>query len=391
MQTEKLSLVYNWASQLTSETIGRQLYDKNEAPKFYETRFFKLLCWKIRNTPHALIAVSGLQGSGKTRILLELQKDFPKSIYCKWSRNWLKEALTWDSTRMIYTKYVQGEGEGIYDELSAKEKNKLINKYAVRSMEFEDFPFFAMEKIVGKSQCNEFKREAAMQVFEGSDLILLDMPDYNKYTPSLMNLDFDELQRFWGSLTGSKAKFVIAFQKELIMRNPHFFIGKLDLMDLEPLSTQELIEAYNICTGDTELFSQEALTLLAQLSRGIFRRFKKYIRSTIEGTMEENLKANREASIPLTPEHVNKAITEKVLSADLELELCDVFKEKEKRTQAIGLLNQLRVSSPLNQKEAAKFLSLSEATTGKLINKLLAYRYIERKRGEGAEWIISLC
>jgi len=62
--------VYSWASAYTAETAIRfNTY-------YYETEEFKRILFKLENIPNALIGVLGLQGSGKTRMLYELQSRF---------------------------------------------------------------------------------------------------------------------------------------------------------------------------------------------------------------------------------------------------------------------------------------------------------------------------
>jgi DNA-binding MarR family transcriptional regulator len=93
---------------------------------------------------------------------------------------------------------------------------------------------------------------------------------------------------------------------------------------------------------------------------------------------------------PVNVNHVNRAITIEELVKDMELELYDIFQNAQQRRQAIELLNYLRDKKQGNQKDIAEFLNMSETTAGKLINKLVAFNYLARRRGEGREWIISL-
>jgi DNA-binding MarR family transcriptional regulator len=59
------------------------------------------------------------------------------------------------------------------------------------------------------------------------------------------------------------------------------------------------------------------------------------------------------------------------------------------RRQAIELLNHLRKVGKINQKQIADFLNVTMATAGRIVGRL-DYRYIERERGKGREWLISL-
>lgn len=376
---EKGLKVYHWASQLTAESLTR----KEE--KYYRTKFFKLLTFKIHNTPHCLIGIVGLQGSGKTRLLFELPSIFENSIYLKWSRDWLIQVQKWDSVYGQWLNSMYNQADEILNEFFQKGmQHPALGKYkhVVRDTKGENIPFSIVEKIVGKADSNQAKKDFAMMMFQNSNVIVVDMPDYNKYNPSAFNLDFEELQKFWNELQDSNAKFVIALQKELIMKHPHFFIGKMDVMELELLTAQELAEAYNFITENNELFSPDALELLAKLSRGVFRRFKKYIRITIENNLDEK--------IPLTPENVNQAVTEKVLFNDLELELTDIFKDRTKRVEAVKVLNYPRGNPNVNIKAIAEGINLTESIVQKLVHTLEIYGYVTVSRGKGKEYLISV-
>lgn len=291
------SKVYNWASQLTTEM--------GSVDKFYETKFFRLLLFKIRNTKKGLIAISGLQGTGKTRLLTELgdavknQKGEALGFYQKWTRNWRKEALTWE---LVFDYYFRLLNTALENAATTK---RVIPEFML------NLPLDQQEKIIGKAQCNRMQQEALEQFLKTVRLWLIDMPDYSKSNAGLMNADIDELQEFWELLRGENTHFVISVQKELVMKHPHFFWGKCDMVTLEPLTVDELIEAYRLITGDSVIFEDAALKLLAHLSRGVFRRFKKYVQMTIENNFDEDT--------PLKPEHVKKAITEKQLFEDMNL------------------------------------------------------------------------
>jgi hypothetical protein len=283
----------------------------------------------------------------------------------------------------LYTDFLEGEVQEILQEYYEKGlhppalRKRQSKVYDVK----KELGVPLQEKIVGLRRCEELRKESARLILE-KKLILLDMPDYNKYNPSSMNKDFEELQKFWYDLQFSQTSFVIAMQKELVMRNPHFFIGKMNIMELKPLSTDDLLAAYKFITKDSEVFSDDALRLLAEFSRGIFRRFKKYINLTIENNLNEN--------VPLKPEHVNKAITKEILFEDMELELTELFKEREKRVEAVSVLNFLRINSNVNVKTLADSLNLTETVMQKLIRKLDTHGYISLSRGKGKELLISL-
>lgn len=372
--SEKIQKVYMWASTLTSETIAR-----NE-DKYYATDLFKSLLYKIEHTKKGLVMLTGLQGTGKSRILLELSNRLPDCLRIKWVSNW-QDKLSDD----VYDRFLdQLDGE-FEDQLDAWRRNGL-NSGVVRKINrnnFNSIDVSSKKKILGRGRCNQLKKETLKMYLWQFKIFLIDMPDYSKSNANLMNGDIDELQQFWDEL-GQKddALFVIAAQKELVMKNPHFFWGKCDRLTIEPLSSQELIDAYRLNTEDTQILDNDALKLLAMLSRGVFRRFKKYIRLAIE--------RNLDAQMPLKPEHIDKAVTEKQKFEDMEAELADIFANQERRLCASRVLNFLRTNKDVNVKTIAEGNDISETMAQKIVQKLALYGYVTTKPGEGKEKLVEL-
>jgi len=216
-------------------------------------------------------------------------------------------------------------------------------------------------------------------------VILLDMPDYSKSNANALVHDITAIQEFWESLENrAKTHLVIAIQKELVLKAPNFFWGKCDKYIVEPLTTLQLVEAFRLSNPDTEVFDPEALQLLGELSRGIFRRFKRYMRLTIE--------ANQEQIPPMNKELVERTINDDIVFQDLDSELADLFDDEEKRRYASKTLNYLRSHSDVNMKTIAEDLgSISETMTQKLLQKLVLYGYITTKHGhEGKEKLVNL-
>ena len=167
-----------------------------------------------------------------------------------------------------------------------------------------------------------------------------------------------------------------------MLKNPHFWWGKCDKYTIEPLSSQQLIEAYKLSNPDVEVFEPAALQYLADISRGVFHRFKKYMRLSIE--------ADHEHKVPIVEETVKKAITDKVIFEDMDQELADVFEDEERRRCASAILFYLRTHNDVNVKTIAEDISISETMAQKIVQNLLLYKYIQTKHGEGKEKLVSL-
>lgn len=78
------------------------------------------------------------------------------------------------------------------------------------------------------------------------------------------------------------------------------------------------------------------------------------------------------------------------LRKNMDLELSDIFRSKEQKIQAVKLMNLLQQKQELNQKEIADSLGINDMNVSRLLTKLEAYDYIQRKRGAKKEFIISL-
>ena len=90
---------------------------------------------------------------------------------------------------------------------------------------------------------------------------------------------------------------MLAIQKEMF--HDHFFFDKMEKVELEPLRPEQMVEVYRKRFKAIEPFTEDALLTLGRMSRGIFRRFLRYIALTLrhgskrEGTHRHG---NREAS-----------------------------------------------------------------------------------------------
>jgi hypothetical protein len=155
--------------------------------------------------------------------------------------------------------------------------------------------------------------------------IFIDLPDYNKTNLQRMGKDVDELQRMWNYFMerpSMKASFLITVQKEIIMKKPHFFFGKVMWNALKPLTAEQLLEAYLQKWKSYEPFTEDALRLIAKLSRGVFRRFLKYVHFAIRASVKTDL---------ISTDDVGNVISPEILLDDMELELSDIFSDSQRR------------------------------------------------------------
>jgi DNA-binding MarR family transcriptional regulator len=118
------------------------------------------------------------------------------------------------------------------------------------------------------------------------------------------------------------------------------------------------------------------------LSRGIFRRFLRYISLCIEEYLHQgDLEL---INIPLT----EKAITNEEVSKDMDLELSSLFPKGEMMKKAIKIISFLtNTKEGLNQKQLAKALNLNEMDCSRLCDKLEEHGYIIRESSKEGKMI----
>jgi hypothetical protein len=306
--SERIKEVYDWASLLAVENR-----DRDWLKYYYWTEPAKLLLLRLRNTKRGLIALIGLQGTGKTTTLMAIGATLYKEGFRTGMIRWTSE---------ITSKKVENE------------------RY-----------------------------------------MFLDLPDYATGSSRLMKKHLNEISKIWYELKDRDIVFVIAAQKELF--KGHSLIGKMDIIELTPLKSQQLLEAYKTRFDTTDPFPEEALLLIAELSRGVFRRFLRYIKLCLEEIL---LSKAKNIDIDL----VKKTITIEQLEADMDLELSEILADKEKKILAVKILNLIREKGEINQKTIAKQLEIHESTLGRILDKLETHNYIKREKGAKKERIVRL-
>lgn len=384
-----LEEIVEWASILTAENRER-LRKKHY---YHVTKPVKMLEWKLTHVNNQLIALIGLQGTGKTSALNYLANVFWKVdknvVVIKWTKNWFNNLYNTDNVIMSYVN--DRLIDHIKEELETYALNRKRHPFLRRVPDRDDLSDYGIneiiskanldyEKIIGKGKVKELTNECVWRFLQFEcPVIFIDLPDYRKTDRRSMANDLAAVQDLWEHV-GKDKNIVIAVQKELF--GGHFFFGKMDTIELQPLKPEELMHVFKTQFPDCDLITYDVLILLGQLSRGVFRRFLKYLNATLVEFVTS------EEDYPVKPEHVNKAVTIDQLIKDMELELSDLFRSEYQTRQAVELLHYLREKGQANQKDIAEFLNVSMVTAGKIVNKM--YRYVNKERGKGKEWIVSL-
>lgn len=363
--------ILNWTAYLMGE-------DRYEDDYYYPTKSVNLLGWRISEyNSDQLIALIGLQGTGKTSALLKVMEIMKKKnpdekfVYIKWTKDW-KDILI-------------GEHGDLHRRLTEEYKSQIEIVRGVSSQKAEQIWNRAQQdptKIFKRWRIKLIKDEWIEDYLFSCHTIFIDLPDYTSKNRNQMYSALDELQeiRERSKQVGNVPNMVIAIQKEIF--TGHFFFGKMLPIEIKPLKPEEFITIFHKKLPNCEVITDEALLLLGRLSRGIFRRFLRYLTLVVERYL------TYDGDLPIKSKDVSEAISEDVLIPDMELELSNFIKDRGKRVQAVRILYYLMKTKEANIKQISQQLGLTEPRTSRLINRLS--NYIEKRRGNRKEWIISL-
>lgn len=398
-QMESYFDLYKWACRLTAE--------QKEEENYVPSKEARMLLRRLLTTRGNLIAVIGLQGSGKTALRQWLLREILKAERTAYSAKWTSEdelvrnilgELSFEgfyeddeyleNLRIEFIKKLYGSlkqpllGPSVSEELLKIFKSKLKGKeidiltgwLLKKDVELNEKVISAVEEFLGKSKVNFLREELIKGKIETADTILIDFPDYDKNSRGRMIKDLENFQAWWEENIAHYEGYeqgpniVIFFQKELF--SGHFSFGKFDVIELKPWSAESLADYVNK-NFPGHPFSQEALLKVAALSNGIWRRFKKYIRICLDYAMDEGINT-------ITVEHVKKWISLEQLMKDMELELMDIFpKNKELRKKAVIVLQTLQEKGKIDQPSITEeIFDGNKMQASRVLNALESYGYI---------------
>ena len=391
-----------WASQLTSESreinwIANWYVWPDAAARIYR---------ELKSMSGGVIGLIGLQGVRKSSALLAItlaelvmeNEAQRKTSNRKKANSTLHEHSTvlfkWRRQADLFRSLLIGTHE-ISWEFRRRYCSKLLEMLEPRlplwnATEFKNQPERLntdwAEKMLGKTSAKNLRQITWYEMLRDMRTILIDTPDYSKTDRRLAAKDLDEIYWLWNYLALSsdkKPNLIITIQKEMFGR--HYFFDKMTKIELQPLRPEQMLEAYKLRFKVTQPFTEDALLLLAKMSRGIFRRFLRYIILTLD-----KWKALEEPQRPIDTEIVKKAVTAERMAEDMEPEMQELFpKQNDLRLQAVRMLIHLGESGPMEQRQLAEQLEIKPYTLSRILAKLELYRYIRRKRS-GNDKIVSL-
>jgi DNA-binding MarR family transcriptional regulator len=353
-----------WSAMLTSETQPLfQAFTEYLWPKSIES-----LGARLRDIKGRMICISGLQGVGKSRACTMLYQHL-KEVEVKLDEN-----------------------QGFHRTLMFKFPKDGDWVEAIWRASPTAYSLFAEEDQHELKTNSKFRRYHVRKILQLARTVLIDLGDYGRKDARLMNRDLDKIQELWTLMLelGLPAPNLLIFiQKELY--KGHFFLGKFEHLELKPFTAAELVEAYKkVMEGHTSgllaltsPFEEAALLELGQMSRGIFRRFKRYIHKCVEAYQPDN-------ATLISPDFVRKIITFDEIAADMQLQLSDLFSKPEHRTIAIRLLEYARLNPDLNQTVLAERLEVDDGTLSRILSKLELQGYIQRQQGEHGQKKVNL-
>lgn len=382
--------LYAWANNLNGESsLSREPYLLPEEVK----RLFN----KLVNSRNILAALVGPRGIGKSRALLELSELLSKDnvLAPSGARPGLKTCylkLQGDvfETLKHYANFEDFLVETILEELDHNPVfRKKITRLAGSEDDFEDLYGLAqvrdreereeiinkhiskLENIAPKSLFKKVEENIIDYLLENVDVFLIDMPDYPKRDPRRVANDLEEIQKLWSKALEKREKvsIVISMQAETFNPADHFLFGKMFIYRLQSFQPETL--ANFVKQSFENPFTEDALLRLAELSRGVFRRFKRFI-----GECLDAYPLARTISLDM----VNQAITPGLLASEMEIELAQIFKQEEHKRLAARIILELSKSPGLTQRELARALGVSESKISRMISRLREAGVI----GEGA-------
>jgi hypothetical protein len=409
-KSNRIKEVYSWASQLASESRSQGWIDE----WYIWPNELNTVLRKLSVMSGGVIGLIGFQGVGKSSALYAIEyfllkteskkrqeqkkyvitssMDDYRTCRFKWRREPDLMNQLWHGTHELSRSYDLVHREVLFGNITTKAWKKENIDNGQKEIQLGDLPETVedldvswAEKKLGKSITRQIRKGSWLSILENKDTILIDTPDYSKTDKRSMTKDLDEIYQLWTDLvnTGlSKPNIVIAIQKEMF--RDHYFLDKMEKIEIQPLPQEKMLQAYIKRFNSTYPFKEEALLTIARISRGIFRRYLKYINLTLDVWLT---KSKRPA--PITIETVKKAVTYKKIVEDMELELLQVFpKQKDYRIYAVRLFDHLE-SGPKKQSQLSEELNLPPYTITRLLNKLELHNYIKRQR-KGTDKIISI-
>jgi len=396
--------VYEWSNALTGESIN------DKSPSFYLPPVeLQRLAERLKHGRGNLYGLIGLQGTGKTSAAKYLEASSDETRYVKIDSG---GTLLSSLERSYDDRFARELANRIYDELQnmcydgqfesrlAKAHNKLVRiagaekqSSAIRWLLQRKDPPEKLDEawllpFLNQEQIRTIREEMLLSFLCELSTLVIDPPDYPSKDKRALSRDLDDVQDLWARLDGyGKApNIVVTIQKELFMAPSgvtHYLLGKMDVTELRHLKSEQLLEIYQKTFRVCDPFTQEALLWVARVSGGVCRRFKKYVRLSLEQWL---ITEPRPPQIDLVL--AKSAVSPETIADGVMAEVEAIFPKGESKEKARRLLAHLYHSGePLNQKQLAEQLSLNEMDVGRIVTRLEPYGYFTRSTTKDGKFI----
>ncbi len=393
--------MFDWTQSLSAEdnpgVAGSYL-----VPAAMEELFFA-----VTNSEASLNFVVGFQGVGKTTGAAELADRLRKAgvgvVFLKWKESGNLRRVLFDAL------FPPPLGDELEDDLfdlfrrQARSDPLYARRLSARieEREFTHDQYCTIEHITGSwprgtDWLPEFRyvydllpaagrelleKDAIEFLLRDGTCVVIDSPDYPKHDRRLINGDLDEFSAVWQWLNSTGWKGHVAFFAQQETFGTHFVQGKGHVYELKPFGAQTLVDYFWDTFGDLWPFEDEALLRLARLSRGIMRRYKKYV-----GTCLSRWAADKKRPRLVSADLVRSSITIEELARDMELDLGRIFTKEEPRRNAVRVFWYLAGNDGgVNQTTLSRELGLEQMALSRLLGPLESAGYILRRNQKGGK------
>ncbi|HVB12182.1 MAG TPA: hypothetical protein VNE86_03545 [Nitrososphaerales archaeon] len=159
------------------------------------------------------------------------------------------------------------------------------------------------------------------------------------------------------------------------------------IFEITPFTPDDLVGAYKTEFESSYPFEGAGLRRAAWLSRGVFRRFLKYLQLCLELHIEQAGTLANE--ITISAETVEKALSEEEMGKDWEIELRQIFPKGDGWKNAAKVLNiVILAQGPFPQSELYQFVQwLDKGEVSRMVSKLEEYGYLRREMRDRKKYI----
>jgi CRP-like cAMP-binding protein len=410
--------VYEWSCRLTAE---RRQADWLEDYVWQDK--VRALLLRLQVAGGSVVAVTGVQGVGKTSAYMalsttldmllradqgETQKPPSVVVNFKWPGDGKWQDAIWQAgggtiEDMYHTMLASELAEMVMSNPTFHQRLRrefgddlfwqLKRRYELKEKEEEARSDFELTDIairfMPRKTLIDTRRETIASWLKSAHTVFIDMPDYSRSDFRLMNRDLSLVQGLWSALEGRdrRTNLILFLQEELFFneeRLRHFFLGKMDHVELPRFSPDMLVKAYMDKFHDTWPFDEKALLELAKLSRGVFRRFLRYISACIENSFATAVAQKP----PFDIDFVCRAVPRQQIIADVMLELRDLFPKAEARGLALDIIDAVKQTPGMSQTDIAMKLGVDDSRLTRILPKLEEHGHVQRTRGSKGDKLV---